>query len=76
VNPIGSNEMVATIAGKTFRIRRIDGPTGVRGRNSDNALIKARLGWAPSARLHDGLAKTYRWIEQQVKAKAEAMASK
>jgi len=59
-------EMIMAIAGKKIRIRHIAGPQGVRGRNSDNALIRKELGWAPSASLRDGLAKTYRWIESQI----------
>ena len=71
---IGSEEMVTinhlaetimNIAGKKLSIRHIPGPQGVRGRNSDNRLIKERLGWAPSARLRDGLEKTYNWIAAQ-----------
>lgn len=74
---IGSSEMVSIngfaamimeLAGKPLHIRNIDGPTGVRGRNSDNRLIAARLGWAPSLPLSDGLAETYRWIAAQVAA--------
>jgi GDP-D-mannose 3', 5'-epimerase len=74
---IGSNEMVTinqlaemacVIAGKRLRIRHIDGPLGVRGRNSDNRLIRDRLGWAPSAPLRQGLEATYAWIAQQVAA--------
>lgn len=72
---IGSEEMVtinqladliADIAGKKVRKRHVHGPLGVRGRNSDNRLIRERLGWAPSAHLREGLEKTYAWIEQQV----------
>jgi len=59
-------EMAMEIAGKRQRIRHIDGPLGVRGRNSDNNLLRQKLGWAPSAPLRDGLEKTYRWIEEQV----------
>lgn len=59
-------EIVANIAGKKLTIRHIDGPLGVRGRNSDNRLIKQRLGWAPTQNLHAGLEKTYAWIEEQV----------
>lgn len=59
--------MVAAIAGKRLTIKHVSGPTGVRGRNSDNRLIREKLGWAPSLRLHEGLEKTYRWIEQRVK---------
>jgi nucleoside-diphosphate-sugar epimerase len=76
---IGSDEMVTInqlaeiiggISGKRFSIRHIDGPLGVRGRNSDNRLIREKLGWAPSAPLSAGLEKTYAWIEQQVRAAA------
>jgi GDP-D-mannose 3',5'-epimerase len=72
---IGSDEMisinglvqlVADIAGKKIRVRHIPGPLGVRGRNSDNRLIREKLDWAPSAPLRAGLKKTYQWIEQQV----------
>lgn len=73
---IGSTEMlsinelaqtIAEIAGKSIRLRHVSGPVGVRGRTSDNSLIQARLGWAPSAPLRDGLIRTYHWIEQQVR---------
>jgi GDP-D-mannose 3',5'-epimerase len=60
--------MAADIAGKKIGLRHIDGPLGVRGRNSDNALISSRLGWAPSAPLRAGMEKTYAWIEKQVEA--------
>jgi len=59
-------DMVADIAGKTIYKRHISGPTGVRGRNSDNRLIEQKLGWKPSASLRSGLEKTYDWIERQV----------
>jgi GDP-D-mannose 3', 5'-epimerase len=62
----GFAEMIMKIAGKEVRIRNIAGPTGVRGRNSDNRLIAERLGWAPSQPLHIGLARTYEWIAMQV----------
>lgn len=58
-------QMVIGIAGKTLGIKHIKGPLGVRGRNSDNKLIRERLGWAPSGRLKDGLRKTYFWIGEQ-----------
>ncbi|CAN5212290.1 NAD-dependent epimerase/dehydratase family protein [soil metagenome] len=76
---IGSEEMVSIdqfanmimdIAGKSVRLNHIEGPTGVRGRNSDNALIAERLGWAPSRPLREGLEKTYRWIEAEAEAEA------
>ena len=74
---IGSEEMVSInqlanmamkIAGKKLKLVHVPGPLGVRGRNSHNALIKEKLGWAPSAQLIDGLTTTYRWIENQVHA--------
>lgn len=55
-------EMIIGLSGKTVKINNIPGPIGVRGRNSDNALIKKAIGWAPSAPLIDGLTKTYEWI--------------
>ncbi len=73
---IGSDEMVTInqlaemamkIAGKKLSIKHIAGPLGVRGRTSDNALIKEKLGWAPSAKLEDGMRKTYEWIYEQAK---------
>lgn len=72
---IGSQEMVsinqlvalvADIAGKRISIRHIKGPLGVRGRNSDNRLVRSRLGWAPERPLREGLEKTYAWIEAQL----------
>jgi GDP-D-mannose 3',5'-epimerase len=59
-------EMAATIAGKSVRKSHIEGPTGVRGRNSDNHLIRAKLNWSPSTVLVDGLRPTYEWISAQV----------
>ena len=76
---IGSEEMVtinqlvdvvADIAGKRILKRHIAGPTGVRGRNSDNRLIRERLGWAPSMALSKGLETTYGWIEAQTRRNA------
>lgn len=73
---IGSDEMVTInqlagyvmeIADKNLTIKHIDGPLGVRGRNSDNTLIKQKLGWAPSQELKVGLEKTYEWVLYQVK---------
>jgi len=59
-------EMVIGISGKKLSTNHINGPLGVRGRNSDNTLIKAKLGWAPSAPLINGLKKQYQWIQEQV----------
>lgn len=61
-------KMVAGVAGKTIKINNISGPTGVRGRNSDNKLIKEKLHWSPSQPLADGISKTYKWINSQVVA--------
>jgi GDP-D-mannose 3', 5'-epimerase len=85
---IGSDEMVsidqlvdlvADIAGKSLAKRHIDGPTGVRGRNSDNQLIREKLNWSPSTVLVDGLRPTYAWINSQVlrssRSGTEALAS-
>ena len=68
VNRLG--ELVMEIAGKTLRLRHILGPLGVRGRNSDNRMIREKLGWSPSRPLREGLEKTYRWVAEQVKAEA------
>ncbi|MDA0990798.1 MAG: NAD-dependent epimerase/dehydratase family protein [Verrucomicrobia bacterium] len=71
----GLAEMAMAIAGKKITINHIDGPLGVRGRNSDNRLINKKLGWAPSAPLREGMTKTYKWIAAQVEAKAAAPAA-
>ena len=72
-------DMVAGIAGKTLKKRHIDGPTGVRGRNSDNHLIREKLNWSPSTVLVDGLRPTYDWINSQFlrnsRRSGEALAS-
>jgi len=62
----GLAEMVMEIAEKKLTINHIPGPLGVRGRNSDNALIKEKLGWEPDYPLKKGLEKTYAWIAGQV----------
>lgn len=59
--------MVMTIADKTWLdINHVPGPLGVRGRTSDNALIKQKLGWAPNRPLSEGIEKTYLWIKEQL----------
>jgi nucleoside-diphosphate-sugar epimerase len=72
---IGSEEMitindlallVSKISGKNISIKNTEGPTGVRGRNSDNKLIAEKLGWKPSQPLMEGLTKTYQWVANQV----------
>ncbi len=81
---IGSEEMVTInqlagmimkIAGKKQSIDHINGPLGVRGRNSDNLRIGEKLGWVPSQPLYEGLQKTYPWIEMQVKQTAQERTS-
>lgn len=76
---LGSEEMVSInqlaelamqIANKKLNIKHIPGPLGVKGRNSDNSLIRSVLGWAPSRPLSAGVERTYRWIEQQVNRRA------
>jgi len=78
---IGSEEMVTInrmaamimgVANKQLRVKHISGPTGVRGRNSDNRLIRSQLGWEPSQTLLIGLQKTYSWISGQVEATRSA----
>ena len=59
-------EMTSVVAGKKINRNHIDGPEGVRGRNSDNSFIKQRIGWAPSGKLIDGIRKTYEWINYKV----------
>lgn len=59
-------EMAMHIAGKKLTIKHIDGPLGVRGRNSDNQLIFKQLNWQPTQRLLDGMRITYWWIDLQV----------
>ena len=75
---IGSEEMVSInqlaemamdIAGKKQSIKHIPGPLGVRGRNSENTLIKEKLGWAPNWSLRKGMELTYSWILRQVEKK-------
>ena len=71
---IGSDEMISIdclanmvmqIACKDLILKHINGPLGVRGRNSDNRLIKERLDWRPTLALRHGLEKTYKWVSQQ-----------
>src|SRR5688572_22386788 len=59
-------DIIAHIAGVEIVKKHIDGPQGVRGRNSDNERLRQVLGWEPQISLEAGLETTYRWIEQQV----------
>jgi nucleoside-diphosphate-sugar epimerase len=62
-------DIVAQIAGIKIIIKHIPGPTGVRGRNSDNTRLREVLKWEPQLSLEDGLRRTYTWIEKQVAKK-------
>jgi GDP-D-mannose 3', 5'-epimerase len=77
---IGSEEMVtinqladiaAKVAGKTITKNHIDGPLGVRGRNSNNDLIREKLQWDYTMSLEEGISKTYSWIAEQIKLDVE-----
>lgn len=61
--------IIAEIAGINITIKHVEGPQGVRGRNSDNTKLREVLGWEPSITLEEGLKPTYEWIEEQVKQK-------
>jgi len=72
---IGSEQMVTinglvntvmNVSGKKLKIKHIDGPLGVRGRSSDNTLIRKIIGWDPAYNLAEGIALTYDWIKKQV----------
>ena len=72
---IGSEEMVtinqlvniaSSIEGKSLSKMHIPGPLGVRGRNSNNDLVREKLGWDYSMSLRDGIEKTYNWIKGQI----------
>ncbi|HEY2788986.1 MAG TPA: NAD-dependent epimerase/dehydratase family protein [Gaiellales bacterium] len=65
-------DLVARIAGVEIEKVFVDGPQGVRGRNSDNTRLRDVLGWEPEISLEDGLTRTYAWIEQQVVARLAA----
>ncbi|MCZ2392193.1 MAG: NAD-dependent epimerase/dehydratase family protein [Acidobacteria bacterium] len=65
-------DMVARIAGVEIEKKHIDGPQGVRGRNSDNTKLRETLNWEPQVSLEDGLATTYAWIEEEVRRSLSA----
>lgn len=74
---LGSDEMVSInqlagtvigISGKSLALNHVDGPQGVRGRNSDNSLCREVLGWEPPTSLDDGLRVTYEWVKAQAEA--------
>lgn len=58
--------LIMSIAGEEFKIEHVPGPQGVRGRASENSLIKERYGWEPEIGLVEGLTKTYEWIFSEV----------
>ena len=59
--------LIAKLMNKQVTIRHIPGPRGVMGRNSDNNLIKQKIGWAPPDSLEQGLTETFQWIQTQIK---------
>ena len=59
-------QMVISISQKDLEIRNVPGPEGVRGRNSDNKLIKEKLNWSPKLSLIDGMIPTYKWINSEI----------
>lgn len=81
---IGSEEMISinelakliiNLSGKNISIKNIDGPTGVRGRNSDNKLIREKLNWEPSKPLVEGITLTYNWISKKVQQQKSTQAA-
>ncbi len=64
-------DIIANIADVNIEKHHIDGPQGVRGRNSDNTLLRKVLDWEPTISLEDGLRRTYEWIEGEVRVKLE-----
>ncbi|MDC3163443.1 NAD-dependent epimerase/dehydratase family protein [Pelagibacteraceae bacterium] len=77
---IGSDEMVSinqlaqmviSLSNKAISIKNIDGPLGVRGRNSENSLYKKMMGWRVSQPLIEGIKKTYPWIDDQLQSKGK-----
>lgn len=64
----GLADLIAGIAGITITKKHVPGPQGVRGRNSDNTRLRNVLSWEPQISLEEGLARTYAWIEAQVRA--------
>lgn len=78
---LGTDEMIdmnelanfaMSLDSKELPIKHIPGPQGVRGRNSDNTMIKERLGWAPSISIKDGLRPTFTWIKEQIGLESKA----
>ena len=68
-------DLIADIAGVEIVKNHVTGPEGVRGRNSDNRLLRDTLSWEPTISLEEGLARTYEWIESQVERQLAATAA-
>ncbi len=68
-------QLVADIAGTKIRLEHVQGPQGVRGRNSDNSRLREVLDWEPEISLEEGLTRTYGWIEEQVRIHLRSPAS-
>jgi len=64
-------DLVAAAAATKIVKKHVPGPQGVRGRNSDNSRLREVLGWEPAVSLEEGLARTYQWIEAQVRARPQ-----
>ena len=64
-------DLVAKAAGISVEKKHVDGPQGVRGRNSDNTRLREVLDWEPQISLEEGLKRTYDWIEEQVRQRLE-----
>ena len=65
------SDIIANIANVKISKKHVDGPQGVRGRNSDNTKLREVLGWEPEISLEDGLKTTYQWIENQVRKRLQ-----
>ncbi len=68
--------IIASLAKIDVRLKHVPGPQGVRGRNSDNMLLRQVLDWEPGVSLEEGLSKTYSWIESQICAEVSAPSSR
>src|SRR5205807_6815876 len=66
--------LVARVAGKRLSVVQVEGPQGVRGRNSDNTRLRQVLGWEPSVTLEEGLARTYAWIRDELAQRDRVLA--
>jgi nucleoside-diphosphate-sugar epimerase len=66
-------DTAAKVSGKTIKKNHIDGPLGVRGRNSNNDLVREKLGWDYTMTLEEGIRKTYEWIDKQIVLRMEIL---